>query len=45
MKKTSLIIPCYNVENMIDDCMNSILSQTIGLDNLEIILVDDKSTD
>lgn len=45
MSKTSIIIPCYNVENFIDDCMNSILSQTIGLKNLEIILVDDKSTD
>lgn len=45
MDKTSIIIPCYNVENLIDDCLQSVISQTIGLDHLEIILVDDKSTD
>lgn len=43
--KISVIIPCYNVEKYIDTCMNSLLNQTIGLENLEIILVDDCSTD
>ncbi len=41
----SVIVPCYNVENYIDRCMNSLISQTIGLDDLEIILVNDASTD
>lgn len=46
MKKIiSVIIPCYNVENLIDRCLDSIEKQTIGIDNLEIILVDDASTD
>lgn len=45
MAKISVIIPCYNVEKYIDDCMESLINQTVGFENLEIILVDDKSTD
>ena len=41
--KVSIIVPCYNVEQYLDRCMNSIVNQT--LKDLEIILVDDKSTD
>lgn len=43
--KISVIIPCYNVELYIDECLNSIVNQTIGIHNLEIILVNDASTD
>ncbi len=43
--KVSIIIPCYNVEKYIDRCLNSVYSQTIGVDALEIILIDDCSRD
>lgn len=45
MKKISVIIPCYNVESYIDRCMKSIMVQTIGIENLEIICIDDASAD
>lgn len=45
MKKISVIIPCYNVENYIDRCIESIIGQSIGLDSLEIICINDCSTD
>lgn len=45
MKKISVIIPCYNVSAYIDRCMTSVTRQTTGMDSLEIICVDDASTD
>lgn len=39
----SVIVPCYNVEKYIDRCVSSIVAQTYP--NLEILLVDDGSTD
>lgn len=41
----SVIIPCYNVEAYIDRCMESLVQQTIGVERLELILVNDASTD
>lgn len=41
--KLSVIVPVYNVEKYLAECVNSLLSQT--LTDLEILLVDDGSTD
>ncbi|HCJ08847.1 MAG TPA: hypothetical protein DHV96_10975 [Lachnospiraceae bacterium] len=43
--KISVIVPCYNVSNYITACVKSIVEQTIGLSHLEIILINDASTD
>jgi len=42
-RKISVIVPVYNVEPYLRRCVDSILAQTMK--NLEIILVDDGSTD
>lgn len=42
-KLISLIIPVYNVEKYLVECIESIINQTY--DNLEILLIDDGSTD
>lgn len=39
----SVIVPVYNVEQYLDECLNSIRQQTYG--NIEIIVVEDCSTD
>ncbi len=44
-KLISIILPVFNVENYITDALESIVRQTIGLENLEVIMVDDCSTD
>ena len=41
--KISIIVPCYNVEQYLDRCMETLVGQT--LQDIEIILVDDKSPD
>ena len=43
-KEVSIIIPCYNVEEFIEKCLNLIIKQVTNF-NYEIILVDDCSTD
>lgn len=43
MYKISVIVPIYNVEQYLRECIDSIISQTYK--NLEIILINDGSTD
>lgn len=43
MAKVSVIVPVYNVERYLEQCVNSILRQTLA--DLEILLVNDASTD
>ena len=43
MPKVSVLIPAYNVEPYIEECLDSVLNQT--LQDFEIVCVDDCSTD
>ena len=43
LPKVGLIVPIYNVEKYLVECLDSLLNQSY--ENLEIVLVDDKSTD
>lgn len=45
MCKFSIIIPNYNKEKYIAECLDSIFNQTISKDKYEVIVVDDGSTD
>lgn len=44
-KKISIIIPCYNVETYLDRCFQSLKQQTLGFEQMELIFVNDASTD
>ncbi|MDO5614628.1 MAG: glycosyltransferase [Cruoricaptor ignavus] len=43
MKKVSIIVPVYNVENYLAKCLDSLVSQT--LTDIEILVINDGSTD
>lgn len=45
MKKISVLISVYNKENYLARCLDSICLQTMPPEDVEIICVDDKSTD
>ena len=43
MPKYSIVIPVYNVEKYIHQCLDSVLEQSF--ENFEIVILDDGSTD
>ena len=43
MKKISVLVPIYNVEKYLPECLDSLISQT--LKDIEIICINDGSTD
>ena len=43
--KISIIIPVYNSEKYLSKCLDSIINQTFSLKNIEVIIINDGSTD
>ncbi len=43
--KISTIIPVYNAQDDLNQAIDSIINQSFGFENIELILVDDASTD
>jgi hypothetical protein len=45
MKIVSVVIPVYNTGSIMRRCFESLVAQTIGKESIEVIVVDDGSTD
>ena len=45
MFKVSIIIPIFNVKDYLKRALDSILNQTMDINDIQVIMVDDKSTD
>ncbi len=43
--KATVIVPVYNVEKYVESCLISLTKQTIGFESIEVLLVNDGSTD
>ena len=41
----SVIIPVYNVERYIEQCLDSVVNQSFGIENIEVIVVNDQTPD
>ena len=45
MYKLTMIIPVFNADDCLDQAITSLFNQTIGFENIEVLIVDDCSTD
>lgn len=45
MYDLSVVIPVYNVEKYIGKCLDSIVNQSLGIENIEVIIVNDATPD
>ena len=45
MNKLGIIIPLYNSDFLLDQCLNSVININMKKEEYEIIIVDDGSTD
>lgn len=43
--KVSVVVPVYNTAEYLPECFDSLVGQSIGLDSIQIVVVDDGSTD
>ena len=43
--KLTIVVPVFNTENYLPNVLESIINQSIGLEDIEVILIDDCSTD
>ncbi|MCL2106102.1 MAG: bifunctional glycosyltransferase family 2 protein/CDP-glycerol:glycerophosphate glycerophosphotransferase [Oscillospiraceae bacterium] len=45
MKKITVIVPVYNVEQYLPDCLDSLANQTLPKEDMEVLLINDGSPD
>lgn len=43
--RATVIVPVYNVEKFLRGCIDSLIEQTVGFESIEVVLVNDGSTD
>ncbi len=41
----SVVVACYNVDNFLRDCLDSIANTEFPKENLEVLMIDDGATD
>ncbi len=41
----SVVIPVYNAEKYINQCLDSVVNQSLGIENIEVIIVNDATQD
>ena len=43
--RITVVIPVYNVEDYLDECLTGIINQTLGFEKIQVILINDGSSD